>query len=148
MFWKVATGFPNRTCAKSKKPKRITIQLNRDARRSAWAGSFPQAGARDDRRPSLVLIVDVTAELFRRAADPRDGLRLQGLPNLVRLERLVGGARELVDDRLRRARRRDQSEPQDRLEARDPGLDHGGKIGNDRAALGVGDGEQIGRASC
>src|SRR5438067_8292584 len=89
-------------------------------RRSAWAGSFPQAGARDDGRPSRALTVDVTAELFRRAADSRDGLRLQGLPNLVRFERLVGGARELVDDRLRRAGRRDQPEPQDRLEARYP----------------------------
>ena len=68
-----------------------------------------------DCTPSRVLVVDVTAELVRRAADPRDRLRLQGLADLVRLERLVGGARELVDDRLRRAGRRDQPEPQDRL---------------------------------
>ena len=75
----------------------------------------------------------------------RDRLRGERLGDFIRLERLIGGARELVDDRLRRAGGRHQPEPQDRYEV-GFGFVHGGKIGHERGAVGIGYGEGDQRA--
>src|SRR5437016_13685319 len=76
--------------------------------RALWAVPvlFPQARGFHHRGPALALAFDVRAEILRRAAERLNGLSLQRADDLVRLERLVGGARQLVDDRLRRADRR------------------------------------------
>src|SRR3954468_10911438 len=103
---------------------------------------LPQARGVDDLGPALLLGGEVTREVVRRAAVNRHGLSLQRVDDLVRLERFVGGAVQLVDDRLRRAGRRLDAEPQHRLAVRYAGFDHGGKLWKERAALGVGDGER------
>ena len=41
---------------------------------------------------------DVVGELLRRAAEHVDALLLQGLDDVARLDRIVGGACELLDD--------------------------------------------------
>src|SRR3954469_9455293 len=103
---------------------------------------LPQARGVDDLGPALLLGGEVTREVVRRAAVNRHGLSLQRVDDLVRLDRFVGGLVQLVDDRLRRAGRRLDTEPQHRLAVRQAGFDHGGKLGKEHAAPGVGDGER------
>src|SRR5262245_53913717 len=55
-------------------------------------------GCGNDTRPFCTLAADVVGELLWRAAEHVDALLLQWLDHVARLERLVGGARELVDD--------------------------------------------------
>src|SRR5688572_27938808 len=66
------------------------LSRGRAACARACRSSPLQTGVGDDGGPSLVLGLDVAAELLRRAADPRDARRLQRLGDVVRLERLVG----------------------------------------------------------
>src|SRR5262245_12020876 len=84
-----------------------------------------EAGGLRHRRPALHLAVEVAGEVLGAAADEIDALRRQRLGDLVRLERLVAGARELVDDLLRSACGRHETEPQAGLEAGQSGLGHG-----------------------
>src|SRR5262249_26286166 len=90
---------------------------------------------RDHAPPFRGLAVDVVGELLRRAAQYVDALLLQRLDHVAGLERLVGGARELLDDVGRRAGRCHQPAPYTGVEALEARFFHGGQIRRDARPL-------------
>ena len=80
-------------------------------------------------------------EFGRRAADRLDAVALQTLDHVGRAGSLRARRRELVDDRLRRAGRRHDGDPQDALVARQAHLGDGRRVGHQLGAMPAGDAE-------
>src|SRR5262245_35663220 len=80
------------------------------------------------RAPLRVLGLDELAEFLRTAAERRAAVLEELLLQLRGAERLVHLRVQLVHDRLRRARGRDEAAPRRRLEARIALLGDGGNV--------------------
>src|SRR5262245_47057286 len=89
------------TSASKRRCGAVSILVN-----SVIASLLPQPGGDRDLGPFAQLGLDVAAELVGAAADRLEALGAQRHEHVARRQRLVGGARELVDDLARRAGRR------------------------------------------
>src|SRR3972149_10439031 len=87
---------------------------------------FLQSGRLRQFRALLDLAVDVARKILRAAAERVEALRAQAGNDVGGGERLVGRAREALDDLARRASGRQQAEPQAEVEARQARPRHGG----------------------
>src|SRR5215470_6770330 len=109
----------------------------------AAARSVGRLSRPDDRRPAGDLALDQSEQ--RRLAALRllrqDAAEFQqALARVLVIERLVEGVAELVEDRFRGGRRREQRVPGLRLELREASLPRGWNVGQRRAALARTDG--------
>src|SRR5262245_36496836 len=87
-----------------------------------------QPGGGNNGCPARGFRGDGAPEIFWGSAQGSDVLLLERLPDLLRVQRLVGRAREPVDDRLRGSGGSHQPEPQRRLEPRNAGLGDGRQL--------------------